>query len=169
MENKEITQKLTDALARARENTKRPNVFQQVVNKGKVVKRLADELAAMTYVSDLVNQYNRENIPLGGKGFDGTKLDNFYHSRGMYNAAQLGPDAAEFALRLGEEKERFDRIKKKYIQGWSDKKIAADSKKDLQNNMNAVIMALNNPGVPVSQVFPYQGTTAGAFDPRFNK
>ncbi|MBQ1996928.1 MAG: hypothetical protein II238_00590 [Alphaproteobacteria bacterium] len=169
MENEEITQKLADALVRARENTERPNVFKQMANKAKVIKRLADEYIAMNYVSDAVNQYNRENIPLGAKGFDGTKLDNFYHSRGMYNAAQLGPEAAEYALRLGEEKERFDRIKKKYFQGWSDKKIAADSKKDLQNNINAVIMALNNPGVPVSQVFPYEGTTAGAFDPRFNK
>jgi hypothetical protein len=161
--------KLSEALAKARENTEKPNVFQKTINRAKVIKRLADEYVAMTYVSDLVNQYNREHIPLGDKGYDGTTLDKFYLSRGMYNAAQLGPDAAEYALQLGEKKEQFDRIKKKYFQGWSDQKIASDSKKDLQNNINAVIMALNNPGVPVSQIFPAEGTTAGAFDSRFNK
>lgn len=161
--------KLAEALAKARENTERPNVLQQMVNKAKVVKRLADEYVAMMYASDMVNQYNRENIPLGAKGYDSTTLDKIYHSRGMYNAAQLGPEAAEYALRLGEKKEEFDRIKKKYLKGWSDQKIAEDSKKDLQNNANAVIMALNNPGVPVNKIFPIEGTTAGVFDPRFNK
>jgi hypothetical protein len=161
--------KLAEALANARERTERPNVFQQMVNKAKVIKRLAIEYAAMQYVSDIAKKYNNTFMPLGAKGYGLTTNDDFYHSRGMYNAAQLGPEAAEYALRLGEEKERFDRVKKKYFQGWSDKKIAEDSKKDLQNNINAVIMALNNPGTPVNQVFPYEGTTAGLIDPRLKK
>ena len=71
---------------------------------------------------------------------------------------------------VNRQKERFlDKPIKHPTTRLTKEQIDADSKKDLQDNISAVIMALNNLGVPVNQVLPYQGTTAGVFDSGFIK
>lgn len=161
---------LADALVMARKNTERPNWLERQYNKAKVLSILAEEKRYLDTVSDTVKGYNNYFIPRGRGGYDATKLDDFYHKRAMYRAAQLGPDAAEYALWAGRQKEKYyDKPLKTLTTKLTTEQIDADSKKDLQNNIKAVIMALQNPEVHVNQAIPFQGTTAGTFDTRFIK
>lgn len=161
---------LVQVLNVARETETRPNWFVRQYNKVRVANILAEELSRMSDINKAVTAYNRYLKEPGDKGYDGTKLDDFYHKRAMYRAAQLGPDAAEFAFHLGEIKENnYDWPRNKYFRGWDDKKNELERQKDLQNNKNAIIMALTNPGVPVEQMVPSKETTAGVWDSRFIK
>ncbi len=161
---------LIEALNAARETENRPNWLMRQYNKVRVAGILAEELSRMNDINKAVTAYNRYLKAPGDKGYDGTKLDDFYHKRAMYRAAQLGADAALFAFNLGEFKENnYDWPRNKYVRGWNDEKNEAERQKDLQNNKNAIIMALKNPGVPVEQMVPHAGTTAGVWDSRFRK
>lgn len=168
--NEEQKIKLAEALNYARQNTQQPNWLMRQINKAHVINILNEEKEHMEEVSDAVKGYNKYLKKSGDGGYNGTKLDDFYHKRGMYRAAQLGPDAAEYALWLGRQKEKYLDKPLKYITtSLTKEQIDADSKKDLQNNVSAVIMSLNNPGMPVNKVIPHQGTTAGVFDKRFRQ
>ena len=146
----------------------RPNWIMRQLNKLAVMRILNDEKSHMDDVSKTVAAYNRFAAKNSKGKYDGTKLDEFYHKRAMYRAAQLGPDAAEYALWLGKKKEDwYDWPRNKYLRKYSDQKNEAEREKDLQNNRGAVIMSLQNPGVPVNEMIPHEGTTAGTFDIRF--
>lgn len=145
----------------------RPNWIMRQLNKLAVIHMLKEEKSYMDKVGQMVASHNRAAEKSGKSKYDATKLDEFYHKRAMYRAAQLGPDAAEYALWLGQKKEDlYDWPRNKYIRKYSDKKNEAESQKDLQNNRNAVIMSLQNPGVPVNEMISPEGTTAGVFDIR---
>lgn len=166
--NEELKQKLAEALAVSREQTERPNWVTRQINKIRVFNILNEEKNLMKETGGIVDAYNTFIKKPGEKGYTATKLDDFYHKHGMYRAAQLGPDAAEYALWLGRQKENLYDYPRKYLfTKSSSEQIKADRQKDLTNNTKAVIMALENPGVPVEQMIPHQGTTAGDFDRRY--
>lgn len=161
---------ISDALNREIEENKRPNWAMRQINKVRVYNILKEEMDHMKETGKIANVYNAFIKKPGEKSYLTNKLDDFYHKRGMYRAAQLGADAADYALWLGRQKENlYDYPIKKYINHKNEEEIVADSKKDLQNNINAVIMALQNPMMPVDQAIPHENTTAGAFDRRFRE
>lgn len=159
---------LNEALQKEKDENRRPNWAMRQINKIRVYNILNEEKEHMEETGKIAKIYNTYIKKPGDKGYKTQSLDDFYHKRGMYRAAQLGADAADFALWLGRLKENiYDYPKKKYWDRQDEQTIEADSKKDLQNNISAVIMALQNPGRPVELAIPHQGTTAGDLDSRF--
>jgi hypothetical protein len=168
MDEKDYVSVIADALRNEISENKRPNWATRQLNKIRVYNILQEEKDHMTETGDIVKAYNAFVKEPGQKGYSTNKLDDFYHKRGMYRAAQLGADAADFALWLGRQKENlYDYPLKKYWYKKNEEEIKKDSQKDLQNNINAVIISLKNPGVPVDKMIPHEGTTAGAWDSRF--
>lgn len=168
--DEETKQRLAEALAGAKERTERHNWATRQINKIRVFNILNEENNLMKETGGIVKAYNMAVKKPGDKGYTSTKLDDFYHKHGMYRAAQLGPDAAEFALWLGRQKENLYDYPRKYLfTKLSSEQIEADRQKDLTNNIKAIIMALENPSVPVEQMIPHHGTTAGDFDRRYRE
>lgn len=95
-----------------------------------------------------IAKYNK-NLPQDQK-LDSRNNDKYFHQRGMYQAASSGVWSALFAALAGELRELNDaRLLRK--DGVPEHAIQAERQKDLQNNYDAIIMALQGTD-PVDRV-----------------
>jgi hypothetical protein len=103
---------------------------------------LSKEYIENARIHDALRDYNASrarNERLRDNG-----IDKYYHSRAMYQAAQLGPTAKSLALWGGRRKEDLDYFKKVYLQNQPKDQVLKDSEEDLQFNEESAKLGLGN-------------------------
>lgn len=115
-----IKESLLDALQEVRNTAKVPGILKRNLDEMKEAGRLMRE----------------NDIPPD-------ELDNYWHRKAQYEAAQLGTLPAQVALQLGRIKEIWD-VPKNFLNGWAIKDIVSDMKKDLKNNKEGSNMGLRS-------------------------